>query len=116
MEWSLDPLKAIIVSARKVSLVMAATVMRCHNAVRLFKLMVRVKNFTSTISFVLIHMTITDTKHIHARVTQLTIGFGGSMVVMEVLDFTSCHIMAIDISSDHQLLRLAKNLGRFLCA
>ena len=116
MEWSLDPLKVIIVSARKVSLVMAATVMRCHNAVRLFKLMVRVKIFTSTILFVLIHMIITNTKLIHARVIQLTTGHGGLMLVMVVLDFTSYHIMAIDISSDHQLLRLAKNLGRFLCA
>ena len=103
-------------SARKVSLVMVETVIRCLNAVKLFKLMVRVKIFINTILFVLIRMTITDTRRTHARVTQLITGHGGLMLVMVVLDFTSYHIMAIDISSDRQLLRLAKNLGRFLCA
>ena len=92
---------------------MVEHVIKCLNAVRLFILMVRVRIIINMISFVLIHMIITNTKLTRARVIQLTIGLGGLMPVKEELGFINCHIMAIDISLDRPLSPLAKNLGEF---
>ena len=96
-------------SVKKVSLAMVEHVIKCLNVVKPFISTVQVRIIINMISFVLIHMIITNTKRTLARVTQPTIGLGGLMPVKEELDFINCHIMAIDISLDHPLSPLAKN-------
>ena len=58
-------------------MVMVEHVIKCLNAARLFILMVRVRIIINMISFVLIHMIITNTKLTRARVTPTITGLGG---------------------------------------